>query len=96
MKKLTKFALMLLFGAFALGFTSCSDDDDNTTADATQLDVTSSSSTLSNIVTNYVDNVVNPTYADLHNAAVELHTACAALNAKRQAGNVEQSNIDAG
>lgn len=95
MKKLTKFALMLLFGAFALGFTSCSDDDDNTTADATQLDVTSSSSTLSNIVTNYVDNVVNPTYADLHNAAVELHTACAALNAKRQAGNVEQSDIDA-
>ena len=59
MKELTKFALMLLSGAFALGFTSCSDDDDNTTADATQLDVTSSSSTLSNIVTNYVDNVVN-------------------------------------
>lgn len=91
MKKLTKFAMAFLCGAFALGFTSCSDDDDKLPEGAVEIPA----SELSSAISGYISTIVNPTYTDLHNAAVELHTACVSLNAKRQAGNVSQADIDA-
>lgn len=92
MKKLTKFAMMFLCGAFALGFTSCSDDDDKP---ADSDDVILSESAANAMTSNYVSTVVNPTYSDLHNAAVTLHSACAQLYQEKQAGNVTQATINA-
>ena len=92
-KPLRFLAMGCMASLITLSFTACSSDDNN--EPVAETDVTISSSTLSDIVSNYVDNVVNPTYSDLHAAAVELHTACNDLYAKRKAGSVEQSDIDA-
>lgn len=92
MKKLTKFAMMFLCGAFALGFTSCSDDDDDNTS-STRVSIPAT--TLQTAFDNYVNNIVYQNYEDLQNAAAQLHTDCANLYAKRQAGTLTQADIDA-
>lgn len=78
MKKIFHYALLFAaVGMMGMGFTSCSSDDpeDNT--------VEASASTLENIVGQYVNDVVNPTYRDLQAAAATLDDACKNLYAKR-------------
>ena len=83
MKKIFHYALLFAaVGMMGMGFTSCSSDDpeDNT--------VEASASTLENIVGQYVNDVVNPTYRDLQAAAATLDDACKNLYAKRQTHNL--------
>ena len=90
MKKIFHYALLFAaVGMMGMGFTSCSSDDpeDNT--------VEASASTLENIVGQYVNDVVNPTYRDLQAAAATLDDACKNLYAKRLAGTLTQTDIDA-
>lgn len=67
-----------------MGFTSCSDDDDNGG------DAVDTSAALKTVSTTYINDVVYPTYTALANNAQTLATACATLK-----GSVTQSNIDA-
>lgn len=90
MKKLTKFAMMFLCGAFALGFTSCSDDDDNNDNDRVAIPA----ATLQTAFDNYVNNIIYQNYEELQSAAEELHTACNALYNEKVAGTVSQATID--
>ena len=95
MKKLTKLAMMFFVGALALGFTSCSDDDnDNTGAGGGDTPTPTAKTEMQAVVENYVNNVVDPTYADLADGAQQLYDACQTLYANRKAGNLTQADID--
>lgn len=88
MKKETKFLSLLLLGAVSMGFTACSDDDDNgSSVDNTE--------TLKAVSTDYINNVVYPTYTALATHAQTLETACATLYSNAKNGTMTQSNIDA-
>ena len=90
MKKFFHYALLFAAaGVMSLGFSSCSDDNNE---DKT---VEAQGTTLQTIVAQYVDDVVTPTYRDLQTAAATLDDACRNLYAKRQAGTLTQTDIDA-
>ncbi len=90
MKKIFRYALLFAAaGVVSLGFSSCSDDNNE---DKT---VEAQSTELENIVAQYVDDVVNPTYRDLQTAAAALDNACRNLYAKKKAGTLTQDDIDA-
>ena len=91
MKKIFKYALLFAAGVMSLGFTSCSDDNNNDEDDNVQV----TSSEMETIVAQYVNDVVNPTYKDLQAAAASLDEACANLYNKHKAGTLTQSDIDA-
>lgn len=87
MNKFTKSVMMLLMGAVTLGFMSCSDDEETTEG--------SNDCFMKEIVKNYTDNVVNPTYASLADNAQVLYDACQTLYANGKAGTLTQKDIDA-
>lgn len=90
MKKFFRYALLFAAaGVMSTGFTACSDDDDNNER------VSIPAATFDTAFDNYINNIVNANYEDLQTAAEQLHVACANLYAKKQAGQVEQSDIDA-
>lgn len=88
MKKITKFVAMCLTGALALGFTACSNDDDDE-------NVIHYGEDMKAVVSNYVDAVVEPTYKELAIKADALYNACQNLKTKRQNGTLTQADIDA-
>lgn len=88
MKKIANLAMMFLAGALTTGFTSCGDDDNNGKEDQ-------QNGIMKEVVSNYVDVVVNPTYQDLATHAQTLYDACQSLYAKRKAGTLTQTDIDA-
>lgn len=90
MKKFSKLAMMFFAGTLALGFSSCSDSDDNGD-DANAVPV----SELSAVAQTYIDDVVYPTYEALKTNSEKLATACANLYSHAQAGTMTQSDIDA-
>lgn len=104
MKK-TKFLAMLLMGACTMGLTSCSDDDDDDRADvpgyitdAEQAEIAAQRAiapTFTAIANTYVNDVVYPTYTELANDCQTLYEACQELYAKKQAGTLNQGDIDA-
>lgn len=83
MKKLNLLFNFLIAGAVMLGFSSCDDDDDNTTGDGLDTEKTE---TLSQCV----NNVIVSTYSDLADASVDLYNACVTLKS-----SLTQDNIDA-
>lgn len=89
MKKTAKFLAMSLMGAFAMGFTSCSDSDDGYPT------VYVSEAEMQQAAQDYVNVVVNPTYTDLADAANELCNACATLYSHANSGSWSQTEIDA-
>lgn len=90
MKKFSKLAMMFFAGTLALGFSSCSDSDDNGEDNNIP-----TASELSAVAQTYVDDVVYPTYEALKTNSETLATACATLYANAQAGSMTQANIDA-
>lgn len=93
MKRIFNYALCLaVAGALGLGLTSCSDDDGDSLPSGS---VAASATELSTMTSNYVNNVVYPTYKDLQVAAESLHEACVALDNEKKNGTVNQSTIDA-
>ena len=69
MKKITKFVAMCLTGVLALGFTACSNDDDDE-------NVIHYGEDMKAVVSNYVDAVVEPTYKELAVKTDALYNAC--------------------
>lgn len=82
---------MALMAVMPMSFTSCSSDDDNTTR--TEADVKNTA--LQNIVNNYVNNVVYPTYTNLANETWNLYDGLVSLQTKLTAGTLTDSDIDA-
>ena len=108
MKKVTKFAMFLLVGTLATGFTSCSSDDDVATttiltseqrAELNKAESESSANAnkteMGKVVANYIDAVIKPTYLDLAQKSDVLYQACQNLYQKRKAGTLTQNDIDA-
>lgn len=90
MRMFFKNALLLAaLGTLTFGFTSCSDDDNNSETDAT------TTSEMKAIAENYISAVVEPTYADLASNTQTLYEACQNLYLKRKSGKLTQADIDA-
>ena len=91
MKKIFTKAIMFAVAlALPLGFTSCSDNDDP----VVEGDVVPASE-LSTVATDYVNNIVNPTYADLRTNAGILKDACENAYANAKAGTLSDADIEA-
>ena len=92
MKKIFTKAIMFAVAlALPLGFTSCSDSNDNPEP-GTENSVVPASE-LSAVATTYVNDIVNPTYKDLRDYAGVLKTACDKAYANAKAGNLSDSDI---
>lgn len=89
MKKISKSLMMILFGAMVvMPLASC--DDDNNDGEKTDL-----SSEMKAVTSQYVNNVVYPTYSNLANEASNLYDACVTMKEHYEAGTLTQSDIDA-
>lgn len=86
---------LLLAGIAALGFTSCSDNDDNPTP--ATVDYTVSAQQLQDITKQYVPNTINITYKDLAVSTGNLYNDLKDLAKKfnNDPSSVSQSDIDA-
>ncbi len=91
MKKTFQKAILFMAAmALPMGFTSCSDDN-NSSDDSTVVGV----SELSTSATDYVNNIIYPTYKDLADNCKALNDACKKLYANAVAGTMTQPDIDA-
>ncbi len=76
MKKIFHYAMLLASACMiSAGLTACSDDNDDPQPGSTDAE----SAEISNILNNYVDNVVNPTYKEMAANATTLYSAMKAL-----------------
>ena len=98
MKKYLKFPLLLMMGSvLTFGFTSCSDDDDpadNGGGTATQL--TEKEAFLKDAATEYVNEVIYPTYGNLATYTEQLYNQLNTVKEKFKADptSVSQAEID--
>lgn len=88
MKNLTKF---MLFGAFALAVSSCSDSNDGPESGT----MSEKEKALQSAAQEYVTNTVLPTYKDMADAAVEMRALCHTMQSKHEAGTLAESDIKA-
>lgn len=100
MKKIQKFAMVFFVSALALGFASCSSDDNEgkfelpSVGQATTA-ISSSDLEMQKVTKSYVQNVVYPTYQALAKNARDLYSTCTTLYKSAEAGTMTQSQIDA-
>lgn len=100
MKKIQKFAMAFFVSALALGFASCSSDDNEgnfelpSVGQATTA-ISSSDLEMQKVTKSYVQNVVYPTYQALAKNARDLYSTCTTLYKSAEAGTMTQSQIDA-
>lgn len=88
MKKLTKSLMMILFGAMVVApLASCDDDDNN--GETKDL-----SDEMKAVTSQYVNNVVYPTYSNLANKTADLYDACVTMKSRYEAGSLTQSDVD--
>ena len=88
MRKFILFAM--LFSAFAVGLTSCSDDDDNNN----EGNLTEKEKAMQAITGQYVNNVVFPIYESLASQTSELYDLLVDAKSKYRAGTLTQGDID--
>lgn len=87
MKKFTKLAALFFAGIAATSFTACDDDEKVVDIDY--------ETPLTAVTTQYVNNVVYPTYTNLAVHATTLYNACVNIQTKFNAGTLAQSDVDA-
>lgn len=83
------FAVVL--AAAPMYLTSCSDDDDDEDAQATY---NARTEKLADVIEDYLDDVVYPTYTNLANATTELYAALVGVEDSFNDGTLTQSEID--
>lgn len=100
MKKIQKFAMAFLIGVASLGFTACSDDDNN--EEFKLPEVSSATTTIADgdlemqkVAKTYVKEVVYPTYKVLAANARTLYGTVQTLYASAEAGTMTQEQINA-
>lgn len=100
MKKIQKFAMAFFVSALALGFASCSSDDNEgkfelpSVGQATTA-ISSSDLEMQKVTKSYVQNVIYPTYQALAKNARDLYSTCTTLYKSAEAGTMTQSQINA-
>jgi predicted lipoprotein len=100
MKKIQKFAMAFFISALALGFASCSSDDNEgkfelpSVGQATTA-ISSSDLEMQKVTKSYVQNVIYPTYQALAKNARDLYSTCTTLYKSAEAGTMTQSQINA-
>ena len=106
MKKIQKLVMAFLLGTMTLGFTACSDDDNNNTPEnpgefqlpnvgqATTA-INASDLEMQKVAKTYVQDVIYPTYQALAANARTLYNATKTLYDAAEAGSMTQSQIDA-
>ncbi|GAB6975399.1 imelysin family protein [Prevotella falsenii] len=91
MKKIFNFTFVLaVAGTLALGFSSCSDKDDNTP----EVKLSEGDQYLQNAIGTYVDNTVNPTYAAMAVAADQLYNKVKEIHAASKTKSVNQTMVN--
>lgn len=95
MKKTFKYALLLMAACtLTTGMTSCSSDDDEEETSTNLVD--EQNAAIETLTTQYLSDVVYPTYGNLANESEQLYNKISALKAKLKAGTtVSQREIDA-
>lgn len=88
MKNLTKF---MLFGAFALAVSSCSESNDGPESGT----MSEKEKALQSAAQEYVTNTVLPTYKDMADAAIEMRELCHTMQSKHEAGTLAEPDIKA-
>lgn len=92
MKRFTKPALALTLAiTMGIGFTSCSNDDDN---DGIENMYEVRETAFKNAATPYVNNTVYPTYEAMADAAILLYDKCTDIQAKYAAGTLTENDIE--
>ena len=92
MKTFLKFPLCLALGAMmGMSMTSCSDNDDPT--DGTEL--SAQEKALKEVVADFADKTVIPSYQGMADAAMSLHSLCIDIRTKKQAGTLTTADVEA-
>ncbi len=91
MKKYLRLTLVLAASALTIGLSSCSSDDDNNVTDVSSAEETE----ISNILSGYVDNVVNPTYTEMATHATTLYSSMKTLRDAVEKKNATQDQVQA-
>ncbi len=100
MKKLQTLALAFCLGTMTLGFTSCSDDDNNEEFNLPEVGqaetaISSTDLEMQKVTKTYVKDVIYPTYTTLASNARDLYSKAQALYKAAEAGTMTQEQIDA-
>lgn len=94
MKKLFRYALLFAAaGLMTASFTACSDDDDDNNNNGGSADAETTE--ITNILSGYVDNVVNKDYAEMATNATNLYNDMVALRDAVDKGNATQEQVNA-
>lgn len=92
MKTFLKIPLCLALGAMmGMSMTSCSDNDDPT--DGTEL--SAQEKALKEVVADFADKTVIPSYQGMADAAMSLHSLCIDIRTKKQAGTLTTADVEA-
>ena len=92
MKTFLKFPLCLALGAMmGMSMTSCSDNDDP--IDGTEL--SAQEKALKEVVADFADKTVIPSYQGMADAAMSLHSLCIDIRTKKQAGTLTTADVEA-
>lgn len=89
MKKYLKLPFYAAMSAMlSMGMIACSDDDENPGGD----ELSPREAALKEVISDYTENSVIPTYVGMADAAIELHTACLAMS-NAGVGNVTTAQV---
>ena len=93
MKKYLKFPLYMAVAAvLGMSATACSDDDE---PNVNPNELTAQEQALKEIVADYTDKTVIPTYTGMADAAMQLHTLCIDIRSKKEAGTLTTADVEA-
>lgn len=98
MEKITKLLMMFVMGTFAVSFTACSSDDEDEFVPDDPIEnsyPSAAPTSLQDVVTLYVNDIIYPTYKNLAANAKTLADACTTLYQSAEAGTLTQAQIDA-
>ena len=92
MKKYLKFPLYMAVAAvLGMSATACSDDDEPN-VDPNEL--TAQEQALKEVIADYTDKTVVPTYTGMADAAIQLHTACINIRTKKADGSLTTTDVE--
>ena len=95
MKKYLKFPLYMAFTAMiGMSVTACSDDDNPENPEETG-GLSVQEQALKDVITDYTDKTVIPTYKGMADAAMQLHSLCIDIRTKKADGTLSTADVEA-
>ena len=94
MKKYLKFPIYVALSAMVgMNVTACSDDDPVNQEESGTL--SAQEQALKDVITDYTDQTVIPTYKGMADAAMELHSLCIDIRTKKSDGTLSTADVEA-